>query len=99
MPQPGVQVIALGQHVDYWDRLGWKDRFSSATVTARQQVYGARFNNNSIYTPQMVVDRAGTESQAGGDLAVGGALGGHPGDLQLLGRQPGGGRLAHTMRG
>jgi hypothetical protein len=52
----GVPVIALGEHVDYWDHQGWKDRFSSAALTARQQVYGARFNVDSIYTPQMVVD-------------------------------------------
>ena len=54
--QDGVQVIALGEHVDYWDRLGWKDRFSSNELTARQQTYAARFNIESIYTPQMVVD-------------------------------------------
>ncbi|MBW3127734.1 DUF1223 domain-containing protein [Hymenobacter profundi] len=34
---PGVKVIALGQHVDYWNRLGWKDPFSSAQFTARQR--------------------------------------------------------------
>jgi hypothetical protein len=55
-PPAGAAVIALGQHVDYWDRLGWKDRFSSAALTERQQLYAARFNNESIYTPQMVVD-------------------------------------------
>jgi hypothetical protein len=55
-PLAGAQVIALGEHVDYWDQLGWKDRFSSAALTNRQQVYGARFNTDSIYTPQMVVD-------------------------------------------
>jgi hypothetical protein len=53
---PGVEVIGLGQHVDYWDRLGWKDRFSSAALTNRQRVYGAHFSLDSIYTPQMVVD-------------------------------------------
>src|SRR5262245_44013647 len=55
-PVEGVQIVALGEHVDYWDRLGWKDRFSSAPLTERQQVYGARFRNESVYTPQMVVD-------------------------------------------
>src|SRR5712691_8688840 len=55
-PTSGVAIIGLGQHVDYWDRLGWKDRFSSAALTERQQLYQARFRTESIYTPQMVVD-------------------------------------------
>jgi hypothetical protein len=55
-PLAGAQIIGLGEHVDYWDRLGWKDRFSSAALTNRQQVYGARFTTDDIYTPQMVVD-------------------------------------------
>lgn len=49
-------VVALAFHVDYWDRLGWKDRFASATFTERQATEqksnGARFS----YTPQIVVD-------------------------------------------
>jgi hypothetical protein len=57
-PVAGAQIVALGQHVDYWDRLGWKDRFSSAALTNRQRLYGARFGGDSIYTPQMVVDGA-----------------------------------------
>ena len=55
-PSAGAEIIALGEHVDYWDRLGWKDRFSSAAWTSRQQLYKSRFNTESIYTPQMVVD-------------------------------------------
>lgn len=56
-PVPGVEVIALGEHVDYWDRLGWRDPFSSASFTSRQSEYGARaFGTGSIYTPQIVVD-------------------------------------------
>jgi hypothetical protein len=55
-PIAGVEIIALGQHVDYWDRLGWKDRFSSAALTNRQRLYQTRFSTPSIYTPQMVVD-------------------------------------------
>jgi hypothetical protein len=55
-PIAGAEIIGLGQHVDYWDRLGWKDRFSSAALTGRQQLYQTRFGTESIYTPQMVVD-------------------------------------------
>ena len=52
----GARVVALGEHVDYWDRLGWRDRFSSAAFTNRQGLYARRFNLDSAYTPQMVVD-------------------------------------------
>jgi hypothetical protein len=55
-PVDGVHTIVLGEHVDYWDRLGWKDRFSSPAFTRRQQVYANRFNLDSAYTPQIVVD-------------------------------------------
>ena len=52
---PGVEVIALGQHVDYWNRLGWKDPFSAAQFTQRQQWYAQGFNEGN-YTPQAVVN-------------------------------------------
>ncbi len=55
-PIAGAEIVALGQHVDYWDRLGWKDRFSSSALTNRQQGYGRVLNVDSIYTPQIVVD-------------------------------------------
>ncbi|MFI5057823.1 MAG: DUF1223 domain-containing protein [Candidatus Acidiferrales bacterium] len=50
------QIIALEEHVDYWDQLGWRDPFSSAEWTGRQESYAAAFGNGSVYTPQMVVD-------------------------------------------
>lgn len=52
----GVPVIALGEHVDYWDGLGWKDRFSSRQFTDRQRQFVDRLRLDSAYTPQMVVD-------------------------------------------
>jgi hypothetical protein len=64
---PGVQVIALSEHVDYWNHLGWSDPFSSAQMTSRQQGYAARFRKDGPYTPQMVVD--GVEEFVGSDAA------------------------------
>ncbi len=55
-PVPGAEVIALGEHVDYWNQLGWKDRFSSAEYSQRQNSYASRFRLGSVYTPQMVVN-------------------------------------------
>ena len=52
----GAEVLILGQHVDYWNHLGWTDRFSSAAFTQRQAEYARRFALNSSYTPQMVID-------------------------------------------
>lgn len=51
----GAEIITLGEHVDYWDRLGWPDRFSSPTFTERQTEY-AQALRTQAYTPQMVVD-------------------------------------------
>jgi hypothetical protein len=49
-------VVILGYHVDYWDKLGWKDVFSKAEFTERQNYYADIFRLNSIYTPQVVVN-------------------------------------------
>jgi hypothetical protein len=51
-----AQVVPLAFHVDYWDRLGWKDRFSSAAFTERQHRYAEAWKSDRVYTPQAVVD-------------------------------------------
>lgn len=55
-PVEGAEIIALGLHVDYFNHLGWKDSFSSAHFTERQQDYSRVFGPDSVYTPQIVVD-------------------------------------------
>ena len=54
-PVSGAYVIAIEEHVDYWNHLGWVDPFSSPEWTMRQQDYAAAFRHDSEYTPQMVV--------------------------------------------
>ncbi|SDQ01431.1 hypothetical protein SAMN05428975_5795 [Mucilaginibacter sp. OK268] len=50
------QVYILAFHVDYWNRLGWKDVFSSADYSKRQNEYANWLNLQSVYTPQIVVN-------------------------------------------
>lgn len=49
-------VYFLGYHVDYWNYIGWKDKFSRPEHTKLQAQYAAAFNLNSIYTPQVVIN-------------------------------------------
>jgi hypothetical protein len=55
-PVAGAEVIALELHVDYWNHLGWVDRFSQPGFTARQGEYNRAFARRGSYTPQLVVD-------------------------------------------
>lgn len=56
--QPFAQgeVIALEEHVDYWDQLGWRDPFSSSDWTDRQRQYATALGSGGLYTPQMIVN-------------------------------------------
>lgn len=55
-PYGGAEVITLALHVDYWNYLGWKDEFSSAAFSARQNDYTNKLKIDTNYTPQMIVD-------------------------------------------
>jgi len=55
-PVKGVDVIVLSQHVDYWNRLGWADPFSSPEFSERQGEYARAFGKDGVYTPQMIID-------------------------------------------
>ena len=64
--RPGI--IALAYHVDYWDELGWKDRYSIPQATQRQRGYVRRLAKSGPFTPQIVV--SGDTSLVGSDRAA-----------------------------
>lgn len=85
-PFSDAEVITLSMHVDYWNRLGWTDRFSSAQFSERQRFYSDALETDGAYTPQMVVD--GKTEFVGGNLnsareAITEALDAEKGDVQL----------------
>jgi hypothetical protein len=71
-PIPGVEVIALEEHVDYWNHDGWADPFSSVSWTYRQQEYVSKLRVSTEYTPEMVVD--GESQTSGNDTTTAYAL-------------------------
>jgi hypothetical protein len=66
-------VLALSFHVDYWDDLGWRDRFGSSQAVERQRSYARALRLPTVYTPQVVID--GRADYVGSDRsAIGRAL-------------------------
>ena len=61
-------VIALSMHVDYWDYLGWRDRFAREECVIRQKGYRDALGTRMVYTPQMVVH--GAAEAVGSDRTV-----------------------------
>ena len=62
--RPRTNAVPLVFHVDYWDRLGWPDRFSDRVYSQRQSEVARRARSSTVYTPQFVFD--------GGDAGPGG---------------------------
>lgn len=56
--EPGLwkDFIPLAFHVDYWDRLGWRDPFAAKQWTARQYQYSEAWRSEGVYTPGFVLD-------------------------------------------
>ena len=61
-------VLALAYHVDYWDDLGWRDRFGLQEAVQRQRAYAKALGLSAVFTPQAVVD--GQESLVGGNRSA-----------------------------
>jgi hypothetical protein len=87
------RVIPLTFHVDYWDRLGWRDPFSSSEWSRRQYTYAHALRVNSAYTPQMVVGGArqfvGSNRAALEDALVALSQRKPPGNVQVTARRQG----------
>jgi hypothetical protein len=50
------EFVPLAFHVDYWDRLGWRDRFASRDSTQRQYNYASLLRQESVYTPEFILN-------------------------------------------
>jgi len=50
------RVVPLAFHVDYWDYLGWRDRFSQTSFSARQRAQANRGGARFVYTPQLLLN-------------------------------------------
>jgi hypothetical protein len=62
------QVLPIAFHVDYWNRLGWKDPFSNASYSQRQRAYANQFHLDGVYTPQAIVN--GKRQMVGSDASL-----------------------------
>jgi hypothetical protein len=49
------RILPLALHVDYWDYIGWADKFAQAKFTDRQRAYARAIGSRTIYTPQLII--------------------------------------------
>lgn len=64
-PAPGLEIIPICFHVDYWNYLGWSDPYSSSTYTQRQYAYAKRWQAPNVFTPEAVIN--GSSDCSGSD--------------------------------
>jgi len=99
--QQPTRAVALALHVDYWDRLGWKDRFASAAFTERQYEQMRRQRASFVYTPQVMVQgREFTQWRTGDDpTAAISAINARPARAMIeLAAEPHGGDASVDLR-
>jgi hypothetical protein len=66
-PDLWKKTVPVAFHIDYWDHLGWRDRFAKPEFTSRQQHYAAAWGGDSVYTPGFVVNGKEWRSWFGGN--------------------------------
>lgn len=94
LAQQGISTqnaILLAYHVDYWNQLGWPDRFSRPQFSERQRKVAARGDTGFVYTPQFTVD--------GRDFRGRYSVDGLRGKLAAINREPGQARIRAEVRG
>src|SRR5262249_31097237 len=62
------KIVPVAFHVEYWDHLGWRDRFAKPQFTSRQQHYASTWGGDSVYTPALVVNGKEWRDWFGGNL-------------------------------
>lgn len=95
-----LRLVPLAFHVDYWDYLGWKDRFAQAAFTQRQHLQAQRNRARMVYTPQFLLNgrdlrRANADSRLSERLSAIQAQ--TPGATIDLSQRPGEGHTFITM--
>lgn len=82
-PKLWKEIVPVAFHVDYWNYLGWADRFASPSFTQRQQDYAGEWGSGSVYTPEFVLD--GSEFHGGEIPAPTGSAGNLRANLEPTG--------------
>ncbi|HEX8955022.1 MAG TPA: DUF1223 domain-containing protein [Burkholderiaceae bacterium] len=94
------QVVPLALHVDYWDYIGWTDRFAKPEFTARQNRLAAEVNSRAVYTPEMFLGTRELRNWRGRLETAIGAINQEPAraTITIDAGKPGSGKLPVSIR-